>query len=286
MRGGTMTRRQIDGGDPLMLLRDRPEDEGTPGFAVFTVVCGNRACECTSMWLEIHPLKRLGGTEIEVLECALVAEASSDGATIEVKDDAAGVVAPGTVDWIRERLREEDHRAWLAERWRRARGQIGDPAYPSGTPPERADAMASFWEVFRYEFDLTVVHDRRRYLADDQYCLNPSCACDEAVVQFIDLSDGAHVGHARASVRRPDAAEIEGGSLVRALWSRLLEDHGRKALRERYRRMRQAARARSTDATLARARVGRNEPCPCGSGKKYKRCCGAGTPNRGAGQVA
>ena len=25
---------------------------------------------------------------------------------------------------------------------------------------------------------------------------------------------------------------------------------------------------------LAEARVGRNEPCPCGSGKKFKRCCG------------
>ncbi|MGH9649006.1 MAG: SEC-C metal-binding domain-containing protein, partial [Terriglobales bacterium] len=24
------------------------------------------------------------------------------------------------------------------------------------------------------------------------------------------------------------------------------------------------------------ARVGRNDPCPCGSGKKYKKCCGAG----------
>lgn len=23
------------------------------------------------------------------------------------------------------------------------------------------------------------------------------------------------------------------------------------------------------------AKVGRNQPCPCGSGKKYKRCCGA-----------
>ncbi len=22
-------------------------------------------------------------------------------------------------------------------------------------------------------------------------------------------------------------------------------------------------------------KVGRNDPCPCGSGKKYKRCCGA-----------
>jgi preprotein translocase subunit SecA len=23
------------------------------------------------------------------------------------------------------------------------------------------------------------------------------------------------------------------------------------------------------------ATVGRNDPCPCGSGKKYKKCCGA-----------
>lgn len=23
-------------------------------------------------------------------------------------------------------------------------------------------------------------------------------------------------------------------------------------------------------------RIGRNDPCPCGSGKKYKKCCGAG----------
>jgi uncharacterized protein YecA (UPF0149 family) len=23
------------------------------------------------------------------------------------------------------------------------------------------------------------------------------------------------------------------------------------------------------------AKIGRNEQCPCGSGKKYKRCCGA-----------
>jgi preprotein translocase subunit SecA len=23
----------------------------------------------------------------------------------------------------------------------------------------------------------------------------------------------------------------------------------------------------------SRAKVGRNDPCPCGSGKKYKKCC-------------
>jgi uncharacterized protein YchJ len=25
----------------------------------------------------------------------------------------------------------------------------------------------------------------------------------------------------------------------------------------------------------AEPKIGRNEPCPCGSGKKYKKCCGA-----------
>jgi SWIM/SEC-C metal-binding protein len=25
---------------------------------------------------------------------------------------------------------------------------------------------------------------------------------------------------------------------------------------------------------IAERKVGRNEPCPCGSGKKYKKCCG------------
>ena len=40
-----------------------------------------------------------------------------------------------------------------------------------------------------------------------------------------------------------------------------------------------------SDATPAKkqpvkagAKVGRNDPCPCGSGKKYKACCGA-NPN-------
>jgi uncharacterized protein len=38
-------------------------------------------------------------------------------------------------------------------------------------------------------------------------------------------------------------------------------------------------KARRQPANLARRptkkKVGRNEPCPCGSGRKYKRCCGA-----------
>ena len=30
----------------------------------------------------------------------------------------------------------------------------------------------------------------------------------------------------------------------------------------------------TTDAASKTTKVKRNQPCPCGSGKKYKKCCG------------
>ncbi|MGI5088557.1 hypothetical protein HH006_13215, partial [Treponema denticola] len=37
-----------------------------------------------------------------------------------------------------------------------------------------------------------------------------------------------------------------------------------------------SARSRPENAQVVRTvpKVGRNDPCPCGSGKKYKYCCG------------
>lgn len=37
-----------------------------------------------------------------------------------------------------------------------------------------------------------------------------------------------------------------------------------------------ATRGHGMDISVARQKVGRNDPCPCGSGKKYKKCHGAG----------
>jgi uncharacterized protein YecA (UPF0149 family) len=39
-----------------------------------------------------------------------------------------------------------------------------------------------------------------------------------------------------------------------------------------------AGRAAAEDRLTRGLRVGRNEPCPCGSGKKYKRCCLSDAP--------
>ena len=39
--------------------------------------------------------------------------------------------------------------------------------------------------------------------------------------------------------------------------------------------LRKIAQFRTRPTTRRHSKIGRNEPCPCGSGLKYKRCCGA-----------
>ncbi len=49
-------------------------------------------------------------------------------------------------------------------------------------------------------------------------------------------------------------------------WEGILSEQRRREIRDKWRLDRQAVSDK----------IGRNSPCPCGSGKKYKKCCGAG----------
>ncbi|MBU3804251.1 MAG: SEC-C domain-containing protein [Candidatus Cellulosilyticum pullistercoris] len=48
-------------------------------------------------------------------------------------------------------------------------------------------------------------------------------------------------------------------------WDTLLTDIERATIKREYNKTKTVVKAK---------KVGRNEPCPCGSGKKYKQCCG------------
>ena len=48
-------------------------------------------------------------------------------------------------------------------------------------------------------------------------------------------------------------------------WEPILSDEKRKEIAKAY---------RQSNIFVREAKVGRNDPCPCGSGKKYKACCG------------
>lgn len=47
-------------------------------------------------------------------------------------------------------------------------------------------------------------------------------------------------------------------------WDDILSEENRTKIRAQWR----------TDKQAVSTKIGRNSPCPCGSGKKYKKCCG------------
>ncbi len=48
-------------------------------------------------------------------------------------------------------------------------------------------------------------------------------------------------------------------------WSNIFDEEKRKEIKKDYNR---------SKIVVKGEKVGRNDPCPCGSGKKYKKCCG------------
>jgi preprotein translocase subunit SecA len=72
---------------------------------------------------------------------------------------------------------------------------------------------------------------------------------------------------------------LEAGARARSVWnvSRTAHDEvGQFAMAERQRAAAQAPQGEQKvkQIRLEQPKVGRNDPCPCGSGKKYKKCCG------------
>jgi preprotein translocase subunit SecA len=57
----------------------------------------------------------------------------------------------------------------------------------------------------------------------------------------------------------------------------------RKRREQQEMRMAGGATMEKPQQVVRREKIGRNDPCPCGSGKKYKKCHGAGGPPAPAG---
>jgi preprotein translocase subunit SecA len=75
---------------------------------------------------------------------------------------------------------------------------------------------------------------------------------------------------------------LEAGARARSVWNVSATSHdevGQFAMAERQRAAAQAPQGepRVKQIRLEQPKIGRNAPCPCGSGKKYKKCCGKAT---------
>jgi hypothetical protein len=146
------------------------------------------------------------------------------------------------------------------------------------------------------------------WAAIDAYCLNPSCECNEAILEFfrdepasgglhpqftarLDLADGGLTDAVSSVSLAPDERrvvadfqdEVSPWRSELGLRRKLLRRIGARRMKKSpspppaARPVPMVADAAAITPAPVASRIQRNDPCLCGSGRKYKKCCGART---------
>jgi len=204
----------------------------------------------------------------------------------------AGVIAAGNTageiflrrhPWLAGTLRED--LLVFRERAQRVAAQSDRESAAKEVLSRPAKTMVRYSDLFPADWDLVPIEDGEEYWAVDLYCRNPDCDCASSVILFYRLEDDppSLVGEVAIDYAKdePDvkASTPEADDIFDSLWAA-----SEYTLRARHAEASQVVRrfaVRPIHATAALAptppaivgRVPRNAPCPCGSGKKYKRCC-------------
>jgi hypothetical protein len=156
--------------------------------------------------------------------------------------------------------------------------------------------MVPFVEVFPLGLGLNFTFEQADWAADEAFCVQPSCNCTQTVLSFLKLRNAA--GEKTAALRDVPAIRYNYGSQateelvsgtagtpptaqllaalrmsVPSLDSRLGLHH--RIMQSLYARQHLKKERLETQLPVEPPRPGRNDPCPCGSGKKCKKCCGA-----------
>jgi len=167
-----------------------------------------------------------------------------------------------------------------------------------GLPNADDGHLVPFTEVFPLGLSLNFTFEKAAWAADEQYCVQPRCRCTEIVLSFLQLKDATgrrttslrDVPALRYDYRSHTSRHLAPGPSITPATGRLLaalkiaypsldtrlELHHR-IMQSLYARryLAQVKEELETHFSVRREKIGRNDPCPCGSGKKFKKCCGA-----------
>jgi hypothetical protein len=195
----------------------------------------------------------------------------------ELLDEVQAGLLPEHLDLLRRRQR---HMAGPDENWKER-----DWSWVQ-------KGMCVGWaELFPAAKAWTFEHEGVPLFVDDQYCATASCDCSEVILSYFridrrgpDGSEGVLLGAVRYDLRTgrrklESTAPGSSAQTVLQLTETLFKflPATRDELNRRFRFMRGfadwLAQRRREQRPPPQASPGRNEPCPCGSGRKYKKCC-------------
>lgn len=279
------------------LLLERGELAGKRYELMFSI-CPNPVCECEIVSLRCMPLTAEDQTSSGSAASCLEMDVDSRRIA-NLEELGRNPIAAAVATAVSSEMTESD--------WDRLRRLYfaAKQHFTETTDLDQIDAqfprdrinqgmMVGYYEILPYAAPVEVSWKGRSWLFDDQYCVRPKCACQEAFISFHELPTPderkskpvAERPEAQyVSVRYHDSGDFEilrdpghqeaGRELLAAL--RQLQPNLGGFLAKRHGVLRQLYRysTKRTTVGLSAPKTGRNDACPCGSGKKFKKCCGA-----------
>ncbi len=270
-----ISKRSIDDGGIFLLHEQDPPP--ACGRAVCVETRFDEASDPSAITLSLRRAEHHDGGPTHVnIERATASFSLTTGRCAPVDAPAEQLLAEHA--WLEEALRTRLE--WLRERAKRQGAQKDRTTCFVALQRAEPGLMIPHDTLFPSDWDLLFQHEGETYWAVDHHCSNAACSCEEIVVELhrITSPETRSVGNLRidfaAKPLQPKASSVVARSLFKPLWSK----HGAELLR-RYGEVRRDVHAhahdlaRGSDSPPRDASPARNAPCPCGSGKKYKRCC-------------
>lgn len=128
------------------------------------------------------------------------------------------------------------------------------------------------------ECELTSQDGIKRYKVAVLVCKNPACPCTVVSLELKESGDSV-IQIVAIDIRTKAIADGDDGASVGPQLVAALTADDWKLLEDRFHEVK--ARNATVERTTTRVgpKIGRNDPCPCGTGKKYKKCCLSAAPN-------
>jgi hypothetical protein len=285
-----------------------PEDPGRPdsplrSYEAVLDICGGPRCPCLNIRFVCRPLSASlpAASALPPREFWLDLRNLSTASSPELqKDPEAQRLAELILAELTESGQQQLREWYLAAKLDLIQSTPISHIDIADLPNADGGKMIGFVDVFPCGgLALNFRHGNEAWAVDEQYCVQSGCRCSETVLSFFRLVDAA--GKKTEVIRQAPTLRYNYASETTKLLERpagmpspqellivLKGEHPdvnvqlerrhliMQLLYVRHYQAQDQARIHHVASALAfdnLLKIGRNDPCPCGSGRKYKHCC-------------
>ncbi len=274
-----------------------PGAHGEDVYACGFAICANPLCTCNRVTVQFMPASSSSEHEERFWQHSITVNVEKHDVETGLESEETGRQDTAFQHMMRQHLHDEEYQFLYQEYilYKRYVTEQADIASLQVDFPiddiERNNTMLGYTDVLPYAEYFTLSLDGQPYVFLDQYCVQPHCSCVDAIISCLRLDEQGRMGDdvaaytiqykkrrwTRLDERRPELGTVGNvGELKRVIEAAYPAwyDH----LRTRHSHLKtlyaNCLKAKGIGLPqISENTVGRNDPCPCGSGKKFKKCC-------------